>query len=176
MPRAAELLGDAACTHLVDAPALDVEHRAIDWMYEGVGLLCRGCAARHSRDDSTPHRDPRHEICIRCGYRDDDNLYGLGAEVLLRQPLMIMSEMLKADEEITGRRLVLGYTGTLAPTPIAWACPEHRDLFESEPGRDLLTLHWPSLNIERMVTKLGHKPKPPKGQGGKGKKGGRERR
>ncbi len=167
-----------ACTHLVDPPGFETARGAvIDWMCEGVGLLCKRCAAGHLCDDSTPHRDPRHEVCIRCGYRDDDHLHGLGAWVALRQPLPIRSEMLKADEEITGRRMALGYVGTLATTPIAWACTEHRDLFESASGRDLLTLHWPPLPpMERMVTRLPRKPKTPKGKGGEGKKGGRKRR
>ena len=63
----------------------------------------------------------------------------------------------------------------MATTPIAWTCPDHRDLFESQSGRDLLTLHWPPLDVERVVTNL--RPKPAKGKGGKGgKKNGRKSR
>jgi hypothetical protein len=51
----------SACAHLVDAPmpAYGPRHATIDWMCEGVGLLCRDCVVMHLSDERTPHRDPR---------------------------------------------------------------------------------------------------------------------
>lgn len=73
-----------------------------------------------------------------CGHNEND-LNPFAAEVKLTAPLMVTSEALDALSEIRGKRMALGYVGSLVTTPIAWEYPTHDGFHDSK-----VTLHWPS--------------------------------
>lgn len=131
------------CTHLVDAPgAADRPGAAyLDWMCEGVGLLCRDCIGRHMNDLSSPHRDPRHEVCIVCGHHGQD-LKPMFVPVILDKPLMVSSQALDALSEIRGARQALGIAGSVYSTPVAWECPAHDGFYDLA-----LELYWPPDDV-----------------------------
>ena len=129
-----------ACMHLVEDTGPALSSATIDWMCEGVGLQCWKCTIRHMTDPRTPHRDPRHEVCIVCGYRSGNDLNPYASEVKLGQPLMISSPALTVLSDLTGTCTALGYSGHLVATPTAWECPAHDGFLDSD-----LTLHWPKV-------------------------------
>lgn len=183
VPRVGYMLGRTlrgepvrACEHLVGLPGM--ESRAtglaglavIDWMCEGVGVMCERCAVAHMSDPATPHRDPRHECCIVCGYSSDHNLHALAATVELREHLMVASDQLELVSKLSGKRIARPVIGEIVTTPIVWECPAHDGFLDSE-----VKLIWPPLGSGGKKPKSA-KGKPPKGRGAKSKKGGRKRR
>jgi hypothetical protein len=99
------------CSHLVGGvPGAEVDRGdgqlgVLDRMCEGRGLMCRSCAERHLPNPATPHRDPRHGICIVCGYHSESGLNLLAATIVLRKPLVVASPELDAISAPTGQPL-----------------------------------------------------------------------
>src|ERR1035437_4275503 len=130
-----------ACAHLVGMPG-DGDNSSgppgfLDWMCEGVGMMCKECTVRHLSDETTPHCDKRHACCVVCGYVGDD-LNGLGAKVELREPAVMSSDASDAFSTFIGKRMGRGFQGIIALTPIAWECPAHDGFFDSK-----IRLVWP---------------------------------
>jgi hypothetical protein len=129
------------CVHLVDMPGYAPGTVAIDWMCEGIGLLCRDCAKRHIADKRTPHQDPRHRACIVCGHTGD-GLKTMTAPVSLGRTLMVTSMALDVFSKIRGgERIAKGYAGSLITTPITWECPAHDGFLDSK-----IELRWPAAS------------------------------
>jgi hypothetical protein len=151
MPRVAYMLnqtkkGEAihACEHLVGMPG-DGDDSAgppgfLDWMCEGVGMMCPDCTVRHMSDETTPHCDKRHACCIVCGQQGDD-LNALDAKVELREFAVMTSDASDAFSTFVGERVGRGFQGIIALTPIAWECRKHDGFFESK-----VKLVWPGLS------------------------------
>ncbi len=158
------------CTHLIGGvPGAEFgmgegQLGVLDWRCQGVGLLCHQCAERHLSDPATPHRDQRHECCIVCGFQSDQGSNPLVATIKLRKPLAVASPELDAISALTGQPLARGLLGGMVTSPIAWECPAHDGFLDSK-----ITFVWPPRGS-------GLDPMKPKGKGGKGKKGGRNRR
>ncbi len=87
----------------------------VDWMCEGVGLLCPDCSAEHYVEEG-PHLHPRHRCCIVCGVTS-----GLA-------PLTATVRMIR-QVRTSGGRLVVGLLGT---TPIVWECRLHDGFLDTE--------------------------------------------
>ncbi len=130
----------------------------IDWMCEGVGLMCRECTLAHVCDGTTRHRADAHECCIACGLVDRNNLNPLAGTVRLggdADDLQWGAELLRGGQRCSP--LARGTIGELVTTPVAWECPAHDGFLDSD-----ITIHWPSLPVppvEKHVIKIGAKPK-----------------
>jgi hypothetical protein len=148
MPRVAHMLEQTkkgkpihACEHLVgllgDGDDSAVPAGCLDWMCEGVGIMCRECTLEHLSDESTPHCDPRHAVCIVCGQQDGD-LHALLAKVEIREPAVMTSDASEFVSKLLENRIGRGFTGIIALTPIAWECRAHDGFFDSK-----ILLVWP---------------------------------
>lgn len=87
----------------------------VDWICEGVGLLCPNCAIEHFAAEG-PHLDLRHRCCIVCG--GTSGLVPLTATVRVVRPVLA-----------TGRRRV---SGLLETTPIVWECRAHDGFLDTK--------------------------------------------